>query len=468
MSRMRRLPVRWRLAGISAGLTFVILLLFAMVVGVFTARQVYGSFNNDLRSSVVDLSAQLSHPGGIDSLRDEFAQSDPVLRAAASGQATAGIVDANGNVYAGSGLGSPAPGLHDVSGYRVATQPLTRFPVQLFVEYARPLAEVHHTIDRMRFFLIFGVLAGTGLALLAGLMLARGAMAPIASLTRAAREIARTRDPAVRLPQPPAEDEVADLARTLEQMLAALDEARGETQSALDRQREFIADASHELRTPLTSILANLELLEAELQGEDAEIAGAALRSSRRMRRLVGDLLLLARADAGRPSAREPVDLGAVAREAAGEAMPMATSHELTLEVEDESGALVLDGSPDELHRLVLNLIQNALMHTPPGTAIAVGVRRKADSLVVEVSDDGPGIPPELRPRIFERFVRGTGDRASGGSGLGLSIVRAVAESNGGTVELSDSDSGGARFTVRLPSGALSFSDEQPRAAAQS
>ena len=125
-------------------------------------------------------------------------------------------------------------------------------------------------------------------------------MRPIAGLTRAAREVARTRDPDIRLPRPDANDEVADLAATLEDMLSELGAARAETEGALDRQRQFVADASHELRTPLTSILANLELLEEELAGEQREIAGSALRSSRRMRRLVADLLLLARADAGR------------------------------------------------------------------------------------------------------------------------------------------------------------------------
>ena len=149
-------------------------------------------------------------------------------------------------------------------------------------------------------FLAFGVLGGALLALLAGLATARRAMEPIAELTAAARRIERSRDPSERLPHPEADDEVAELARTLEAMLASLDAARAETEAALARQREFVADASHELRTPLTSVLANLELLEEELEGEQREAAASALRSSRRMRRLVADLLLLARADAGR------------------------------------------------------------------------------------------------------------------------------------------------------------------------
>jgi signal transduction histidine kinase len=303
---------------------------------------------------------------------------------------------------------------------------------------------------RIRIFLAFGVFAGTLLALLAGLAIARRAMTPIARLTQAANTIARTRDAAVEMPKPEADDEVADLARTLEAMLTSLDAARAETQGALDRQRRFVADASHELRTPLTSILANLELLSTELEGEDAEAARSALRSSRRMRRLVADLLLLARADAGRVRRREPIDLRTVVREAAGEVAPLAGTRELDIEVGDEP--LVVEAAGDEMHRLALNLIQNAVVHTPDGTPVHVSARRSGHDAVVEVSDEGPGIPPELRERIFDRFVRGAGDRSGeAGSGLGLSIVRAVADSHAGRVELGTSESGGARFVVRIP-----------------
>jgi two-component system OmpR family sensor kinase len=137
-------------------------------------------------------------------------------------------------------------------------------------------------------------------------------------------------------------------------------------------------------------------------------------------------------------------------REAAGEVAPLAGDHDLSVEVGDEP--LVVEGTGDELHRLALNLVQNAFVHTPPGTAVRVLARRSGHDAVVEVEDDGPGIPPELRERVFDRFVRGDGDRTgSGGSGLGLSIVRAVADSQGGRVELSASESGGARLVVRLP-----------------
>jgi two-component system OmpR family sensor kinase len=320
-----------------------------------------------------------------------------------------------------------------------------------YVQYAKPKTTLTRTTNRVRLFLAFGVLGGTLLAFVGGLYVAERAMRPIAGLTRAAREVARTRDPDITLPKPRANDEVSDLANTFEAMLRELGAARQETEATLDRQRAFVADASHELRTPLTSILANLELLESELSGEQREMADSALRSSKRMRRLVGDLLLLARADAGREAPHAPVDLAAVAREAAEEAGALSSDHPVAL---DLTGPVTLDGVADDLHRLAGNLVENALIHTAAGTPVTVSVRREGDSAVLEVADRGPGVPAALRERVFERFARGSGDTArAGGSGLGLAIVKAVTDAHGGSVELLDAPGGGARFVVSLPIG---------------
>jgi signal transduction histidine kinase len=275
-------------------------------------------------------------------------------------------------------------------------------------------------------------------------------MRPIRGLTDAAREIERTRDARRRVPHPEADDEVAELARTLEGMLGALDAERANTESMLDRQREFVADASHELRTPLTSVLANLELLAESLQGEQGDAARSALRSSQRMRRLVADLLLLARTDAAREQPREPLDLAQIVVEAAAELGPVSGEHEISLDVHPAK----LHGSRDELHRLVINLIENALRHTPPGTEINVCTQTLPDGRVeLIVADNGPGVPADLAPTLFERFVRGAGDRG-GSFGLGLAIVHAVAGSHGGSVTLEqpvEDGQTGARFVVRLP-----------------
>jgi signal transduction histidine kinase len=238
-------------------------------------------------------------------------------------------------------------------------------------------------------------------------------------------------------------------------MLRELDAARNEAQGMVQAQREFVADASHELRTPLTSILANLELLQAALErnptdGEEGEMVASALRSSRRMRRLVGDLLILARADAGRHGPRHACDLAAVTEAAAAEVRPAAPEHTIAAVLEPVS----VEGNPDELHRLALNLIDNGVRHTPAGSTITVRVFEQGSEAILEVADDGPGVPEAMREQVFGRFVRGSGAAdatADSGTGLGLAIVQAVASAHDGAVVIGASNHGGALFTVRLP-----------------
>ena len=232
------------------------------------------------------------------------------------------------------------------------------------------------------------------LALLAGLFVSQRAMRPIVELTDAAREIERTRDPARACPTPRPRTRSPSWRARWSGMLAALDAARSDTQTMLDRQREFVADASHELRTPLTSVLANLDLLTEELSGEQAETAEAALRSTRRMRRLVGDLLLLARADARRAQPHRPTDLGDVLIEAAAELGPMAERHELSISAEPA----MVDGVRDELHRLVLNLLENAVRHTPPGTRVEASTEVRDGDAVLIVAGLRPGDPARAGP----------------------------------------------------------------------
>ncbi len=453
-------PVRWRLAAVSAGLTLAILVLFGVIVGNLAAQRVRDDFNSEMTGAVATLASQVRI---VDTITNTLIVEEPDLADFASPN------DASVRIYNPSGeqldaspnaaeLGPPLAGVHTVGEMRVITVALRSGQtgrIAGYVQYGRDERHIDSTVDRLWLLIAAGVIGATLLASLAGVAIARRAMRPISSLTAAARTIADTGDPSNHMPQPRADDEVGELALTLEQMLRSLDAARSEREAALRRQREFVADASHELRTPLTSILANLELLQASLEspGQEDErvMVDSALRSSGRMSRLVGDLLLLARADAGRIGVRTHCDLAEAAGHAAAEVAP--TVGERQLRVENDR-PLPVEGNPDELHRMVLNLLDNAVRHTPPGSTIELRLRAEGSSAVVEVADDGPGVPLERRDQIFERFVRGEGpaDTAvAGGSGLGLAIVSAVAASHGGSAEVGESDLGGALFRVRLP-----------------
>jgi two-component system, OmpR family, sensor kinase len=429
------------------------------VIGEVASQRIRSDFNREVDGAAQTLAAELrivNTPTGSYLIRgpglDDFALSN---------DASVRVFDSTGALLTQStdaaDLGPPREGVETVDGMRVATTRIGGGSGTLtgFVQYARRVDHVDSTIERLWLFIAAGVLGGTLLASLAGAAVAGRAMRPISTLTATARQITATGDPSSHMPEPRAEDEVGELTRTLEQMLRSLDAARAEREAALRRQREFVADASHELRTPLTSIVANLELLQAASgepeRDDERAMVDSALRSSSRMTRLVGDLLLLARADAGRIGARTRCDLAEVAVNAAAEIAPTVGERQLRL---DGDGALEIEGNPDELHRMVLNLLDNAVRHTSPGATIELRLRAAGGQAVVEVADDGPGVPPDLHEHVFDRFVRGDGpaDTAvGGGSGLGLAIVSAVATSHGGNVEVSESPAGGAMFRVRVP-----------------
>jgi len=450
----------------------VILLGFALLVGALTTRQLRTEFNEQVKGAATELQVRFSF---LDSSQPKAISCTPedLDNYARADRAAIRVFQRTGFDYLelcsttlAPDLPLPSSGRSEVHGYRIELRPGPPLPSRALpnlldstvIQYARPVSSVTRTRRKVRLFLILGVLGGTVLALLAGLVVARRAMRPIAALTATAREIERTRDPGRRVPQPEARDEVAELARTLDEMLRALDVARAETEATLGRQRQFVADASHELRTPLTSVLANLELLADQLDGEAREAAGSALRSTHRMRRLVGDLLLLARADARREVRREPTDLAAVVREAAAELGSGAPDDRLSV----ATRPALVQGARDDLHRAALNLMENALRHTPEGTPVRVTVGPDGDAVVLVVEDDGPGIPPELRERVFDRFVRGSGDHGTG-SGLGLAIVRAVAEFHGGTISVAEPASGtGTRFVLRLPAAGATPTQPEP------
>ena len=463
-------------------MTFTILCAFAVAIGHLTVQRIRSDFYHEVETTAAQLPSDINISVNPQTFRPE-APEPPLADLVPPGeQAAIRVLTLGGATIERAptnapNLGAPTATPHVVSGYYVISRYAvvheagTGEPIgHVVIQYGRSLADTNATVARVELFLIVGVFAGAGLALLAGVAIARRAMAPIAELTVAAETIARTRDPSRQMPQPAADDEVAELAHTLEGMLRELDAARSETEAMLARQRRFVADASHELRTPLTSVLANLELLADSLRGEEGEAARSALRSSQRMRRLVADLLLLARTDVGRVVAHEPCALDQIVVEAASELGPVSDDHDIELDVQPA----MVDGARDELHRLTINLIENALRHTPPGSSIRVSTRlsgvgagaagRPGTQAELIVEDNGPGVPPELAPTLFERFVRGAGDRG-GSFGLGLAIVKAVAESHGGSVCLENVAPHGARFVVMLPASSAETKPQQLQAA---
>ncbi len=259
-----------------------------------------------------------------------------------------------------------------------------------------------------------------------------------------------------RVPEPDTDPttEVGRVGHSLNVLLAHIEAALSSRQHSEDQLRRFIADASHELRTPLASIrgYAQLSLGENAPMTPTQERAFDRIASeSTRMADLVEDLLLLARLDAGQQLRRDSVDLTMLAIDAVSDAHATDPAHTWLLDLR-EHDAVEVAGDDNRLRQVVANLTRNARTHTPPGTTVTLTLRREGDSAVIEVADDGPGIAPEIRERLFERFARAdvSRNRDAGSTGLGLSIAQAIVSAHDGTIDV-QSEPGRTAFTVRLP-----------------
>ena len=304
-------------------------------------------------------------------------------------------------------------------------------------------------------------LLGLVLAAFLGLAVVRLTLRPLRRVTATARRVAELpldRGEVALAVRVPAADtdprtEVGQVGAALNRMLDHVGAALTARQASEMRVRHFVADASHELRTPLAAIRGYAELTRPRRKDLPPDVTHALDRvesESVRMTGLVEDLLLLARLDSGRPLDRVPVDLTQVLVDAISDAHATAPDHHWSLDLPDDP--VTVSGDAARLHQVVANLMANARTHTPPGTQVVVSLTTDARSAVLTVADDGPGIPPDLLPDVFERFARGDGSRsrAAGSTGLGLAIVAAVVEAHGGSVDVS-SVPGGTAFTVRLP-----------------
>ncbi|MDQ1468379.1 MAG: hypothetical protein QOH10_2794 [Actinomycetota bacterium] len=308
----------------------------------------------------------------------------------------------------------------------------------LSIAIATPITDLQRSVDTLARSLWIGT---PGLIVLFGLVvwvLVGRALRPVEAIRAQVDEFSAT-TMYRRVPVPNTDDEVARLATTMNGMLDRLEQASA-------RQRAFVSDASHELRSPVSTIRAELEVASADADHADwPEMARRTLGETERLSRLVDDLLALARLDEAQgPPRRLPVDLDDLALEEG------ARTHRVPVSTVGVSAGRVA-GDERQLAQVVRNLVDNAQRHA--ASQVAVALRREGDELQLVVEDDGPGIAEADRERVFDRFTRldEARGRAAGGAGLGLAVVRRVVEQHGGTVSVTDSPLGGARFVVTLP-----------------
>ena len=322
----------------------------------------------------------------------------------------------------------------------------------LTIVFAQPLREVAaatRAITRRLLVAGFTVLVLGGVAVW---YTVRRGLKPVDQMIETAAAIAKG-DLTRRVPAADPESELGQLGAALNHMLASLEGAFSAEARATESLKQFVADASHELRTPLAAIAGYTELFRKGALTEPTDTAHAVGRieaESKRMKRLVDDLLLLARLDLAQPMEQGPVNLTAIARNGAADSMAIDPAHQIIVNAPDE---VWIKGDEEKITQVVANLLANVRSHTRPETGAVLGVRRERDTAVIEVLDNGTGFSSGTLDRVFDRFFRADPSRSrkSGGSGLGLAIVEAIARAHGGGVEAANEPGGGARITVRLP-----------------
>lgn len=339
------------------------------------------------------------------------------------------------------------------------------------IQVAESTEGVEDALARLRLTLLVTAAASVAGSVLIGLALAREALRPIRRMTRTASGIGESQDFTRRVAYTGPDDEVGRLAGTFNSMLARLQAAFGEVQTANERlaaaltaQRRFVADASHELRTPLTTIRGNASLLKRpELVGEDREdVIEQILSESERMARLVHDLLTLARADAGQHIQQQPVAIGPLVEDVARQATLLTDEHEIGLGPLTHAAVV---GDRDYLRQLLLILVDNAIKYSPPDGRVTLRAAQQDGQVTITVEDTGLGIAPADLPHVFERFWRADRARSAGGTGLGLAIAKWIVDEHHGTIEVQSRLGVGTAFTVTLPRAADPVTDRPPEPA---
>lgn len=459
--------LRWRLTlTYTAVLAFTLLVLGAIVYGALH-RYLVREADRELQRLALEVAYRLEVPRGRGWRGMAFAH----ISVFSSPGTYFQIVDGKGEVIArSSNLGTEslpvAPGTlelaHQTRGFfqtvAVDGAKLRIYNHTLLIngelagvlQVGRSLEAVTNMMSRLAQVMFLMSFVIVGLATGIGYWLARVALVPVERLTRVADTISETQDLEQRVDYRGPPDEIGRLAATFNKMLEGLATARRSLTEAYASQRRFVADVSHELRTPLTIIRGNLELLrQMEGAGESKEeILADVTGEAERMSRLLNNLLILARADAGQHIEKSCIDLGTFVQDIARQAPLLGPTRFLTDDLGVLTGAKVM-GDPDYLKQLLLILLENAFKYTPQTGEIALRACRKEGWYGVSVSDTGQGIPPEEVPRIFERFYRGPAGRS--GTGLGLAIARWIAEEHGGHLEVTSQPGRGTTFTLWLP-----------------
>ncbi|MFI6943929.1 sensor histidine kinase [Streptomyces sp. NPDC050418] len=401
--------------------------------------------------------ARISEPGGDDGRPAQVADLGAEVRTALGDVAQ----DGNPHTVELPGLGA----------YRVQSTASPDYGAMLV---GVPTSGVENTVSTL--IVVELCVAGAGLvaASIAGAVLVGVALRPLRKVAATATHVAELPlhhgEPALhpRVPDADPRTEVGQVGAALNRMLDHVHDALRARQDSETRVRQFVADASHELRTPLASIRGYAELTRRgrEETGPDTRRALTRIESeAARMTGLVEDLLLLARLDAGRPLAYEATDLSLLVADAVGDARAAGPDHRWRLELPDTPVSVGADAA--RLHQVLVNLLANARTHTPPGTTITARALACGTTARLQVEDDGPGIPPDLLPYVFERFARGDASRSrnAGSTGLGLAIVRAVVAAHGGSAGV-ESGPGRTVFTVELPAPGADPGAEPPASGA--
>jgi two-component system, OmpR family, sensor kinase len=325
------------------------------------------------------------------------------------------------------------------------------------IAVAVPLRGVDTTVQQMLNFAVLIGLGVTAACALLGWYGVRRAFRPLTQIEDTAAAIAAG-DLTRRIPEPVAQDEVASLSRSLNAMLAQIEQSFAVREASEERMSQFVADASHELRTPLAAVRGYAELFRQGAVSKPEDIAGAMRRiedEAIRMGGLVEDLLLLTRLDQRRPLEKGPVDLTVLAADAVQDVHALdPTRHVRLLGLSGDLEPTTIVGDEASLRQVVTNLVGNAVNHTPSGTDIEIAVGRSAEFTKLEVRDHGEGVDPVKARKVFERFYRADPSRGrgnGGGNGLGLAIVAAIVDAHGGQVGVAATPGGGATFIVELP-----------------